>query len=88
MNILHLHRNLSRVNLKASKLLLSPQRRTFFDTLLWYSRYRGGGTRSALQPFESITDSQILAESGMHSEVVYNNDLFWMPRFYQQPFLS
>ena len=51
------------------------------DVWMWMSRFQGS-KRSHHQPFHQITDKEIESEQGFSAEVVYRNNLFWMPRFY------
>lgn len=68
---------------------VAPHRTFMMDFWVWLSRFQSkDGSKSSLRPFGSITDQEIKAECGIDAELVYNNNLYWMPRFYQQPFLS
>jgi hypothetical protein len=41
-----------------------------------------------MSSFDSVTHSEISRETGLNPELVYLNKLYWMPRFYQVPYLS
>lgn len=43
---------------------------------------------TTLKPFDEISDKEIEYETGISASLVYDNSLYWMPRFYQQPYLS
>lgn len=57
------------------------------DYWVWMGKYFSN-KKTTLPPFESITDDHIEQEAGINAEAVYNNSLYWLPRFYKQPYLS
>ena len=70
-------------------LPMTQSRPFMMDFWLWLSRFRTkDGSISSLRPFDRVSEDEIRAECGIDAELVYKNNLYWMPRFYQQPFLS
>ena len=58
------------------------QLKSYFN---WFARYTN--TRN-LPPFDKIDNDEIAAETHIDPETCYLNNLYWTPRFYQQPSLS
>ena len=52
----------------------------------WLGRFSMAGAH--MPPFDKVTNGDIKRETGMDPNLVYLNNLFWTPRFYQAPALS
>lgn len=58
----------------------------FLRVFSFFSRFSKAGPQ--IPAFERITHGDIKRETGIDSHFAYLNNLYWTPRFYQQPSLS
>lgn len=59
---------------------------TFTRLFTWIGRFAQGNP--TIPSFESCTHKDIQRETGINPNLVYINNLYWTPRFYQAPTLS
>lgn len=70
-------------------VLVRSQHRNFVLMDYWKMLGKYFSNRSTVLPaFDAIDDRNIEAECGIKASLVYDNCLYWMPRFYQQSHLS